>query len=89
MVTAEPQRTCVGCKQVSPVSTLVRVTADQCGRLQVSPTGPGRGAWLCARSPECLERALAKRAFERALGRQVGSSGATAVRQSLVQPQAG
>ncbi len=33
---------------------------------------PGRGAWLCQDSPGCLEEAVRRRAFERALRGPVG-----------------
>jgi hypothetical protein len=35
--------------------------------VQASRTLPGRGAWLCADSPACLEQALKRRALGRAL----------------------
>ena len=34
----------------------------------------GRGAWLCAGSPRCLEQAIRRGAFERALRKQVEPS---------------
>ena len=62
----EPFRTCVGCGERGPARSLVRlVRAD--GR--VAPGRPGRGgrgAWLHA-SEACLDRAVKRRAFARAL----------------------
>jgi uncharacterized protein len=42
-----PQRTCVGCRQVLPKRTLLRIVRTQEG-VQVDPTGKiaGRGAYL-------------------------------------------
>jgi predicted RNA-binding protein YlxR (DUF448 family) len=37
------------------------------GSLGVGRDLPGRGAWLCAGSPECVVRAVTRRALERAL----------------------
>jgi predicted RNA-binding protein YlxR (DUF448 family) len=66
-----PVRTCVGCREAAPQSELVRfATVD--GRVVPDPAKhlPGRGAWLHP-SPSCLERALARRAFNRAFRRPV------------------
>jgi predicted RNA-binding protein YlxR (DUF448 family) len=53
------QRTCVGCRQVLPKRTLMRVVRTATG-VQLDPTGkaPGRGAYLHDRRA-CWERALA------------------------------
>jgi predicted RNA-binding protein YlxR (DUF448 family) len=62
-----PVRTCVGCKERTAKSSLLRLVAtgddlipDPQARL------PGRGAYLHP-SPECLELAQRRRAFPRAL----------------------
>lgn len=62
-----PVRTCVGCRERAARSDLVRFALD--GTTVVideSATLPGRGAWL-HRSPACLELAIKRRAFPRAL----------------------
>ena len=53
-----PQRTCVGCRQVLPKRTLVRIVRTQEGVL-VDQSGkkPGRGAYLHDRR-SCWERGL-------------------------------
>jgi len=63
----EPVRTCVGCRQRSAKSDLVRIVAAG-PALQPDPRGrlPGRGAYL-HRSPDCLALAVRRRAFARAL----------------------
>ena len=70
-----PRRTCLGCR--------ARKTQDRLSRLALAPgpDGPrvvwdpertlgGRGAWLCADNPACLENALRKRALARAFRRK-------------------
>jgi predicted RNA-binding protein YlxR (DUF448 family) len=65
----EPIRTCVGCGRKAPQSELVRFTA-QAGALTPGRTEPGRAAYTCRRLA-CYERALSRRAFNRALRRTV------------------
>ena len=45
----------------------MRVIRREDGRLEVGRTLPGRGAWLCAGSVACLEAAITRKAFARAL----------------------
>lgn len=63
----DPVRTCLGCRQRAPRSSLLRVVArdgqvvaDAAARL------PGRGAWV---HPQvgCIENAVKRKAFGRAL----------------------
>ncbi len=53
-----PQRTCVGCREVLPKRTMIRVVRTAEG-VQLDPTGKlaGRGAYLHDRR-ECWERGL-------------------------------
>ncbi|MGI9624790.1 MAG: YlxR family protein [Acidimicrobiales bacterium] len=67
-----PNRTCIGCRRVRQQSDLVRFTAGTDGQATQGRNQSGRGAWLC-RSVDCLERAVAKSAFERALGVPLGA----------------
>ncbi len=63
---AEPVRTCVGCGAKAPQGELVRVREEGMAvRIDRARTG-GRGAWLHPAEP-CLDRALKRRAFGRAL----------------------
>ncbi|WP_412866164.1 YlxR family protein [Cellulomonas sp. 179-A 9B4 NHS] len=78
-----PVRTCVGCRSTGPRSALLRVVlgrdatgepvlvADERRRM------PGRGAWLHP-DPHCLELAVRRRAFGRAL-RHAGPLGTEVV----------
>jgi predicted RNA-binding protein YlxR (DUF448 family) len=67
-----PERTCVGCRTKAPRSVLMRIVAAQAGdsSLVAEPDlrlrRPGRGAWLHP-SPDCLDLAIRRRAFSRAL----------------------
>ncbi|MDT0310206.1 YlxR family protein [Streptomyces sp. DSM 44917] len=62
-----PERTCVGCRQRSARDGLLRVVmaGDRCVP-DLRGTLPGRGAYLHP-VPECLELAVRRRAFPRAL----------------------
>jgi predicted RNA-binding protein YlxR (DUF448 family) len=53
-----PQRTCVGCREVLPKRSLIRIVRSSDG-VQVDPTGKltGRGAYLHDRR-SCWERAM-------------------------------
>ena len=64
----QPQRTCVGCREVSTKRGLVRLVRAADGRVVVDPTGKaaGRGAYLHDRR-SCWQRALQTGALERAL----------------------
>ena len=64
---SQPVRTCVGCRQRAAKQDLLRVVA-QGERLRPDLDGrsPGRGAYL-HRSTACLDTALRRRAFPRAL----------------------
>ena len=57
----------MGCRAKRPQPELVRVVRLADGSLTVSRTAPGRGAWLCAGSVECLRAAVQRKAFARAL----------------------
>jgi predicted RNA-binding protein YlxR (DUF448 family) len=49
------------------VTELVRIARTPEGSLALSRTLPGRGAWLCAGSLECLQLAARRNAVSRAL----------------------
>jgi uncharacterized protein len=77
-----PVRTCVGCRKRELAVELLRVVAvggNGEGAVTVDPARklPGRGAWLHPEQ-ECLDAAIRRRAFARAL-RITGSPDITAV----------
>jgi len=63
----EPVRTCVGCRRREPRSALLRVVAGE-GALVADSAArlPGRGAWVHP-TRACVEQAVQRRAFTRAL----------------------
>jgi predicted RNA-binding protein YlxR (DUF448 family) len=65
----EPIRSCIGCGRKGPQRELLRFVAKE-GRLVPGAKEPGRGAYTCRRL-SCFERALARRAFNRTLRRNV------------------
>ena len=77
-----PQRTCIGCRRVADLAELVRVARRPDGSLGVGTNEPGRGAWLCA-SAGCFEMAVRRRAFGRALRRQVVPAELAELRERL------
>jgi predicted RNA-binding protein YlxR (DUF448 family) len=62
-----PQRTCVACRRRAGQDELVRLVRRPDGSLEVGRTLPGRGAWLCAGSPACRQRAARPGLLSRAL----------------------
>ena len=89
-MSASPVRTCVGCRKRAARAELLRVVAevrpDSPARVVVpDPKGraSGRGAHLHP-TPECLELALRRRAFTRALRVSGGPLDTTPV-ETLVQ----
>ncbi len=62
---------------------------DGQGELQVGRALPGRGAWLCRDSPECLARARSRKAFARALRRQPAPGAEERLAERLVVGSAG
>jgi uncharacterized protein len=71
MSRATPVRTCVGCRERAAKSDLLRVVADDGGSTRsVVPDEAGRKAGRGAHvhpTPECLELAVRRRSFPRAL----------------------
>jgi uncharacterized protein len=65
----EPVRSCIGCGRKAPQSELLRFVAEN-GMLVPGEQRPGRSAYTCRRL-SCFERALSRRAFNRALRQSV------------------
>ena len=59
---------------VRPADELVRVVRTEAGGLTVDRSGPGRGAWLCAGSLDCLDRAVRRHGFDRAFKAPIGAA---------------
>ncbi len=66
MAKAEPQRSCLGCREVKPKDELLRFVLDPEKNVvpDLAKRLPGRGAYTCYRR-SCLEAAVVKRQFSR------------------------
>jgi len=62
---------------------MVRVVRSADGVLSVGVGLPGRGAWLCRDTPGCVDLAIRRKAFERALRGPVGASEVEKVRVAV------
>lgn len=64
----QPQRTCIGCREVSTKRELVRLVRTPEGRVHLDPSGKlsGRGAYICRRR-SCWLKAKETGALQRAL----------------------
>ena len=67
-----PMRMCVGCREMKPKQSLLRVVKPQEGDAHIDRTGKaaGRGAYVCE-SIECLKKAEKTRALDRALDTKI------------------
>ena len=70
-----PMRMCVGCREMKPKMTLLRVVKPQDGEARIDRVGkaPGRGAYVCD-NIECLRKARKTKALERALDCRIEDS---------------
>ena len=62
-----PMRMCLGCGEMKPKKSMIRVVKSPEGEISLDLTGKkaGRGAYIC-RSCECFEKARKARKFEKA-----------------------
>ena len=67
-----PMRQCLGCREMKPKATLLRVVKPQDGDAHIDFGGrlPGRGAYVC-NSIDCLKKAEKTRALDRALDAKI------------------
>ncbi|MCI6647210.1 MAG: YlxR family protein [Oscillospiraceae bacterium] len=63
-----PMRQCLGCREMKPKQSLVRVVRSPEGAISLDARGKasGRGAYVC-RDMECLKKARKSKALERSL----------------------
>ena len=73
----------MGCRRRAPAHELVRVVRRRDGALVTGTALPGRGAWLCRGSASCLERAVRRDAFARALRAPVAPEALDGLRREL------
>jgi predicted RNA-binding protein YlxR (DUF448 family) len=68
---------------VASPDELVRLVAEPGGGLAVGRTLAGRGAWVCADSPPCVEAAARRKAFDRALRTPIRADAVEGLRTRL------
>ena len=63
-----PMRQCLGCREMKPKATLIRVVRSPEGEISLDGRGKasGRGAYVCKDSG-CLKKARKSKALERSL----------------------
>ena len=63
----QPQRTCLGCRQIKDQDQLIRFVLSPDGEILADLKGrlPGRGAYLC-NDRDCIETAVSRKQFDRA-----------------------
>jgi len=64
----EPIRMCVGCRQMNPKKSMIRIVRDSDRIVSVDRSGkkPGKGAYLCLKD-ECIGKARKTGSLSRAL----------------------
>ena len=79
-----PMRMCVGCREMQPKKSLIRVVRSPEGAVSMDVTGrkPGRGAYVC-RNAECLKKALKQKQLERAFACTLGEETHKALMDAL------
>ena len=84
-----PMRMCVGCREMKPKQSLLRVVKPQEGDAHIDRTGkaPGRGAYVCD-NIECLKKAEKIRALDRALDTKIEESVFRALETQISEVQA-
>ena len=67
-----PMRQCLGCREMKPKATLVRVVRSPEGEIALDTKGKasGRGAYVCKDSA-CLKKTRKSKALERSLETQI------------------
>jgi len=84
-----PMRMCVGCREMKPKQSLLRVVKPQEGDAHIDRTGkaPGRGAYVCD-NIECLKKAEKIRALDRALDTRIEEGVFRALEKQIGEVQA-
>ena len=79
-----PARMCTGCGEMKPKSELIRVVKSPEGEISLDKTGRknGRGAYIC-NSVECFNKAIRKKAFDRAFGVSLSDELKDSIREEI------
>jgi predicted RNA-binding protein YlxR (DUF448 family) len=83
MLRTEPQRTCIGCRQVKPRSSLHRLAIVESGVVVDPKRVAGRSAYLC-QDPACWALAEKRRALDRALDLHASAQDWERLRQGIL-----
>lgn len=80
-----PMRMCVGCREMKPKASLLRVVKPQDGDAHIDRVGKaaGRGAYVC-NSIECLKKAEKTHALERALDAKIDEGVLRALEEDIL-----
>ncbi len=81
-VARQPVRTCIGCGRKAAQPDLVRLKAEAGSVVVDRARSGGRGAWLHP-AAECLDRAIQRRSFARALRAEAVRADGGALRVEL------
>lgn len=67
-----PMRQCLGCREMKPKKTLIRVVRSPEGEISLDFRGKasGRGAYVCP-DPACLKKAIRAKALEHAFSARI------------------
>ncbi|MBE6854048.1 MAG: YlxR family protein [Ruminococcus sp.] len=81
-----PLRLCLGCNEMMPKQTLIRVVKSPEGEISLDFTGkkPGRGAYIC-KNPDCLAKAQKSRRLEKSFSCRVEGDVYEQLQQALAE----
>lgn len=79
-----PTRMCTGCGEMKAKSELVRIVRSPEGDISLDLTGRknGRGSYIC-KNVGCFDKAMKKKAFERAFGVKLSEELADSIREEI------
>ncbi|WP_061213782.1 RNase P modulator RnpM [Syntrophomonas wolfei] len=82
----QPQRMCVGCREMKNKRELVRIVRSPQGDIDLDTTGkkPGRGAYICP-EPECLKQAIKGKRLQKALEQNIPDGVLEKLREQINQ----
>lgn len=80
----QPQRMCVGCREMKNKRELVRIVRSPQGDIDLDTTGkkPGRGAYICPR-PDCLQQAIKGKRLHKALEQNIPEGVLQKIREQI------
>ncbi len=86
----QPQRMCVGCREMKNKRELVRIVRSPQGDIDLDTTGkkPGRGAYICP-EPECLKQAIKGKRLQKALEQNIPDEVLEKIREQIEQDKTG